>query len=326
MWSWKIGPALATGNTIVMKTAESTPLSALYVSQLVKEAGIPAGVHNIISGFGAAGAHLASHPDVAKVAFTGSTATGRKIMEMSAGSNLKKITLELGGKSPNIIFDDADLDLAVDLASAGILYNSGEVCSAGSRLYIQDTIYEKFLEKLKARIEKISVGNPFDDNTFQGAQTSKTQMDKILGYIDVGKSEGARLLTGGHRLDQPGYFVSPTVFADVTENMRVVREEIFGPIVTASKFSTVDEVVALANDSQYGLGAGIVTTNLNKAIDVSNRIHSGSVWVNCYNAFHAAVPFGGFRESGFGRELGEQGLDSYTETKAVRIKIDTNHH
>lgn len=322
MWSWKIGPALATGNTVVLKTAESTPLSALVVSQYASEVGIPAGVINIISGFGPTGAAIAKHPRIKKVAFTGSTATGRFIMKAAAESNLKKVTLELGGKSPHIIFDDADLDTAVEVAALGIFYNSGEVCSAGSRLYVQDTIYEEFINRLKARAEAISVGDPFDNETFQGSQTSKNQLDKILKYIELGKEEGARLVTGGSRLDRPGYFIAPTVFADVKEDMRIVREEIFGPVIVATKFSSVAEVVDLANNSEYGLGAGLHTEDINKAIDVASKIHSGSVWVNTYNAFHEAVPFGGFNQSGMGREMGEQSIDNYTQTKAVRIKIN----
>lgn len=325
MWSWKISPALATGNTIVLKTAESTPLSALVASELAKDVGIPAGVINVLSGYGATGAHIAQHMRIKKVAFTGSTATGRKIMEMAAASNLKKVTLELGGKSPHIIFDDADLETAVDVASLGIFYNSGEVCSAGSRLYVQEDVYDEVIERLKAKAESISVGDPFDLNTFQGAQTSKQQLDKILGYIKIGKDEGARVVTGGQRVDRPGYFVAPTIFADVNENMRIVKEEIFGPVITATKFKTVDEVVKLANNTEYGLGAGLHTNDVNKAIDVANKIHSGSVWVNTYNAFHEAVPFGGFNQSGMGREMGQQGLDNYTQVKAVRIKVDPKH-
>lgn len=325
MWSWKIGPALATGNTIVMKTAESTPLSALVASEYAKDVGIPPGVINILSGYGPTGAQIAKHMRIKKVAFTGSTATGRKIMEMAAGSNLKKVTLELGGKSPHIIFNDADLDTAVDVASLGIFYNSGEVCSAGSRLYVQEEVYDEVIERLKAKAEAIPVGDPFNLETFQGAQTSKQQLDKILGYIKVGKEEGARVVTGGERLDRPGYFVAPTIFADVNENMRIVKEEIFGPVITATKFKTVDEVVKLANNTEYGLGAGLHTTDINKAIDVSNKIHSGSVWVNTYNAFHESVPFGGFNQSGMGREMGQQGLDNYTQVKAVRMKIEPKH-
>lgn len=322
MWSWKIGPALATGNTVVLKTAEATPLSALVASRLAAEAGVPPGVINIVSGFGPAGAAIANHMKIKKVAFTGSTNTGRIIMRAAANSNLKKTTLELGGKSPNIVFADADLSKAIEMTNRGIFFNSGEVCCAGSRIYVQDTIYDKFLAGFKARAEANKVGDPFEADIFQGAQTSKMQLDKILEYVEIGKEDGATLISGGHRLDRPGYFVAPTVFADIREDMRVVKEEIFGPIVTISKFSTVDEVVELANDSDYGLAAGIHTEDLNKALDVSNRLSAGTIWINTYNNFHEAVPFGGFGQSGIGREMGEQALDNYTQTKAVRIAIE----
>ncbi|GMM37951.1 aldehyde dehydrogenase (NAD(P)(+)) [Saccharomycopsis crataegensis] len=322
MWSWKIGPALATGNTVVLKPAEATPLSALYVSQLVKEAGIPAGVVNIVPGFGGTvGERISSHPNIKKIAFTGSTATGKRIMKAAAESNLKKVTLELGGKSPNIVFDDCDVEKTVQNLVTGIFFNSGEVCCAGSRIYVQEGIYDTILEEFKKAADAIKVGNPFDSSSFQGAQTSQMQLDKILSYVDIGEKEGARIVTGGKRDGDKGYFVRPTIFADVKEDMRIVKEEIFGPIVTVSKFKTVDEVVALANDSQYGLGGGVHTTDLNKAIDVANRINSGTIWINTYNDFHYGVPFGGFGQSGIGREMGEAALDNYTQVKAVRAKI-----
>ncbi|KAF5093612.1 hypothetical protein D0Z00_003960 [Geotrichum galactomycetum] len=322
MWSWKVGPALATGNTVVLKTAESTPLSALVASKFAAEVGIPPGVLNIVSGYGKAGAALSSHMRVKKVAFTGSTNTGRSILRAAAESNLKKTTLELGGKSPNIVFADADIGKAIEMTNLGIFYNSGEVCCAGSRIYVQDTIYDKFLQELKVRSEANKVGDPFDPETFQGPQTSKTQLDKILHYIEVGKKDGATLVTGGKRLDRPGYFIAPTVFSDVKEDMQVVKEEIFGPVVTVSKFSSVDEVIELANNSEYGLAAGIHTQDVNKAIDVSNRLNAGTIWVNTYNSFHEAVPFGGYGQSGIGREMGEQALDNYTQVKAVRLAIE----
>ncbi len=322
MWSWKVGPALATGNTVVLKTAESTPLSALYVSKLVKEAGIPAGVHNIVSGFGRiAGEHLASHMKVKKVAFTGSTATGRHIMRSAANSNLKKITLELGGKSPNIIFNDADIVKSVRNVILGIFYNSGEVCCAGSRVYVQEDVYDAVLKEFQEQTDKVIVGDPFNPDTFQGAQTSQQQLDKILGYIEIGKEEGATLVAGGERVGNKGYFVKPTIFADVKEDMKIVKEEIFGPVVTISKFKTTDEVIAKANDSEYGLAAGIHTTDVNKAHDVAARLVAGTVWVNTYNDFHHQVPFGGFNQSGIGREMGQEALDNYTQVKAVRIGI-----
>ncbi|CAM9022562.1 unnamed protein product [Wickerhamomyces anomalus] len=303
MWSWKVGPALATGNTIVLKSAESTPLSALYVSQYVEQAGIPAGVLNIVSGFGKiVGEAIATHDKIKKVAFTGSTATGRHILKAAADSNLKKVTLELGGKSPNIVFNDADVSKTVQNIILGIYYNSGEVCCAGSRLYVQEGIYEELLNEFKTAAEAVKVGDPFQEDTFQ--------------------EEGARVITGGERLGTKGFFVKPTVFADVEESFRIVKEEIFGPVVTITKFSTVDEIVEKANNSSYGLAAGIHTTNLNTAIDVSNRIEAGTIWINTYNDFHHQVPFGGFKQSGIGRELGTEALDNYTQVKAVRIKLD----
>lgn len=322
MWSWKVAPALATGNTVVLKPAESTPLSALYASQLIKEAGAPKGVYNLVPGFGKiVGEAIARHNKVKKVAFTGSTATGKRILQAAAETNLKKVTLELGGKSPNIIFNDADLDKSIQNILVSIFFNSGEVCCAGSRLYVQEGIYDTVVEKLKVAIDNLKVGDPFAEDTFQGAQTSQMQLDKILGYIDIGKKEGASVISGGERIGNKGYFIKPTVFGDVTEDMRIVKEEIFGPVVALSKFKTVDEVVAKANDSEYGLAAGIHTTDLNKAIDVSNRIRAGTVWVNTYNDFHHNVPFGGFGQSGVGRELGVEALENYTQVKAVRAAI-----
>lgn len=322
MWSWKVGPALATGNTIVLKSAESTPLSALYVSQYIKEAGIPAGVVNVVSGFGKiVGEAIASHKKIKKVAFTGSTATGRHIMKAAADSNLKKVTLELGGKSPNIIFDDADLEKTVPNLLVGIFYNSGEVCCAGSRVYVQEGIYERVLEAFKAAAEGLKVGDPFDEETFQGAQTSQMQIDKILDYVKIGKDEGARVVTGGERLGDKGYFVKPTIFADVEEHFQIVKEEIFGPVLTISKFKTFDEIIEKANNSDYGLAAGIHTTSLKTAIAASNQLEAGTVWVNTYNDFDPQTPFGGFKQSGFGREMGTEAIDNYTQVKAVRMKF-----
>ncbi|GCE98786.1 aldehyde dehydrogenase (NAD(P)(+)) ald5 [Zygosaccharomyces mellis] len=326
MWSWKVGPALATGNTVVLKPAEATPLSALFASQLCQEAGIPAGVVNVIPGYGKiVGERLCKHPDVKKIAFTGSTATGRHIMK-SASDTIKKITLELGGKSPNIVFGDADLDKAVRNIAFGIFFNSGETCCAGSRVYVQDTVYDEVLEKFQAYTEALGVGDPFKEGIFQGAQTSQNQLDKILSYVQTGTDEGARVVTGGQRHGSKGFFIKPTIFADVHENMKIVREEIFGPIVTVSKFSTVDEVVSMANNSVYGLAAGIHTKDVNKAIDVSNRIRAGTIWINTYNAFHQSVPFGGFGQSGIGSEMGAAALDNYTQTKSVRMSIDKPHY
>ncbi|ODQ81528.1 hypothetical protein BABINDRAFT_32708 [Babjeviella inositovora NRRL Y-12698] len=323
MASWKLGPCLATGNVTVLKTAESTPLSALYLCNLLNEAGFPPGVVNIISGFGkTTGDVIALHPKVRKLAFTGSTATGRHIMKRAAESNLKKVTLELGGKSPNIIFNDADIAKAAQNMIIGIFYNSGEVCCAGSRIYCQSGIYDELLVEFKKAIANLKVGDPFDETTFQGSQTSQLQLDRILNYIDVGKKEGAQLITGGERIGGKGYFIKPTIFGNVHEEMRIVKEEIFGPVVTITKFETVDEVIELANNSEYGLAAGLHTEDINKAIDVSNRLKAGTVWVNTYNDFHSSVPFGGYAQSGIGREMGIEAFDNYTQVKAVRIKID----
>lgn len=322
MWAWKIAPALATGNTVVLKTAESTPLSALYVSQYIPKAGIPDGVVNIVSGFGKiVGEAITTHPKIKKVAFTGSTATGRHIYQ-NAGVNLKKVTLELGGKSPNVVFADANLKSAVQNSLLGIYYNSGEVCCAGSRLYVEESIYDDFLKEIKSASEALKVGDPFDAETFQGAQTSQNQLDKILKYVEIGKNEGATLITGGERIGDKGYFVRPTIFADVEESMRIVKEEIFGPVVTVTKFKTIDELIEKANDSEYGLAAGIHTSNINTAIQVSNRLNAGTVWINTYNDFHHCVPFGGFNASGIGREMGSEALDNYTQVKAVRVKLE----
>ena len=322
MWAWKIAPALVTGNTVVLKTAESTPLSALYASKYIPQAGIPPGVINIVSGFGKiVGEAITNHPKIKKVAFTGSTATGRHIYQ-SAAAGLKKVTLELGGKSPNIVFADAELKKAVQNIILGIYYNSGEVCCAGSRVYVEESIYDKFIEEFKAASESIKVGDPFDESTFQGAQTSQMQLNKILKYVDIGKNEGATLITGGERLGSKGYFIKPTVFGDVKEDMRIVKEEIFGPVVTVTKFKSADEVINMANDSEYGLAAGIHTSNINTALKVADRVNAGTVWINTYNDFHHAVPFGGFNASGLGREMSVDALQNYLQVKAVRAKLD----
>ncbi|EPB82565.1 aldehyde dehydrogenase [Mucor circinelloides 1006PhL] len=314
MLGWKLGPALATGNTVVVKTSEMTPLSALKVCQLVVEAGFPPGVINIITGYGAvAGDALARHMKVSKIAFTGSTGVGRRIMQAAAESNLKKVTLELGGKSPNIIFDDADLDQAVRWAHKGIFFNHGQCCCAGSRIYVQESIHDKFLEKFKEYTSQTKLGNPHDDDTFQGPQVSQTQFDRIMSYIESGKEQGATCYMGGKRWGDEGYFIEPTVFTDVKEDMTIVREEIFGPVVTVSKFKDVDDVLKMALDTEYGLAAAVFTKDTARAIDVSNRLQSGTVWVNCYNELDYNTPFGGFRQSGIGRENGEYALDNYIQ-------------
>lgn len=321
LMTWKLAPAAATGNTMVFKSAEATPLSALYVAQLCKEAGFPPGVVNVVTGLGkTVGDAICTHDKVSKISFTGSTAVGKHIMK-TASTSLKKVTLELGGKSPNIIFKDADIDSAVSNIMTGIFYNTGEVCCAGSRVYIQEDIYDEVISALVKRLDSVKIGNPFDESTHMGAQNSKAQFDKILKYIDIGKSEGAEIITGGARHGDKGFFVKPTVFGNVSESMQIVREEIFGPVVTATKFKTVDEVIAWANDSNYGLAAGIHSKDINNVIHVANSLKAGTVWVNTYNDFHHSVPFGGFKQSGFGREMGEESLDSYTQVKAVRMKI-----
>lgn len=323
MFTWKVTAALVTNNTIVLKTSETTPLSALYVCKLIQENNIlPAGVLNVVNGFGKiTGNAITDHPGIKKVAFTGSTATGKLIMGRAANT-LKKITLELGGKSPHIIFDDANVDKALASVVAGIYYNSGEVCCAGSRLYVQEGIYDEFVAKfVDYANNQVKVGNPFDEEVLQGAQNSVNQLDKILKYVEIGKQEGATLLAGGERLPQKGFFVKPTIFGDVKEDMRIVKEEIFGPVITVSKFKTVDEVVKLANDSEYGLAAGIQSEDVNKIHDVARRLKAGTVWANTYNDFHHMVPFGGFGASGIGREMGRDVLDNYLQTKAVRIGI-----
>jgi len=322
MWSWKIGPAIAAGNTVVIKTAEQTPLSALLAATLIKEAGFPPGVINVISGFGkVAGAAISSHMDIDKVAFTGSTVVGRQIMKAAASSNLKKVTLELGGKSPNIVFDDADIDNAISWVNFGIFFNHGQCCCAGSRIYVQEGIYDKFLQRFKERAQNNAVGDPFDQKTFQGPQVSQVQFDRIMSYIDAGKQAGATVEIGGNRKGDKGFFIEPTIFSNVTEDMKIVQEEIFGPVCSISKFSTKEEAIKLGNSTTYGLAAALHTKNLNTALEVSNALKAGTVWVNTYNTLHHQLPFGGFKESGIGRELGEAALDNYVQTKTVSIRL-----
>ncbi|XP_034730806.1 aldehyde dehydrogenase, mitochondrial-like [Etheostoma cragini] len=322
MQAWKLGPALATGNTVVMKVAEQTPLTALYVASLIKEVGFPEGVVNIVPGMGpSAGAAIASHMDVDKLAFTGSTEVGHLIQKASGSSNLKKVTLELGGKSPNIVLSDADMEDAVEQSHFALFFNQGQCCCAGSRTFVQADIYDEFLERSAERARRRVVGNPFDLKTEQGPQVDEEQFNKILGYISSGKREGAKLMCGGGVAADRGYFIQPTVFGDVQDNMTIAREEIFGPVMQILKFKTLEEVVTRANDSKYGLAAAVFTKDIDKAHYVSNALRAGTVWINCYDVFGAQAPFGGYKASGNGRELGEYGLDNYTEVKTVTIKV-----
>jgi aldehyde dehydrogenase (NAD+) len=323
MAAWKLGPALATGCTVVLKPAEQTPLTALRLGEILIEAGLPPGVVNIVPGFGpTAGAAIASHMDVDKVAFTGSTEVGKKIMRSAAESNLKRVSLELGGKAPNIVFADADLNHAVSGALQGIFFNQGEVCCAGSRLFVEDAIHDEFLEKLLNRTEQLIQGDPLNPQTQIGAQVSAEQYKKILDYIEKGKSEGATLRTGGTPgSPAKGYFVKPTIFDDVQDNMQIAREEIFGPVVATLSFRNVDELVKRANDTVYGLSAGVWTRDISKAHRLAKEVKAGTIWINCYNVFDAASPFGGFKQSGFGRELGIHALELYTSIKSVWVSL-----
>jgi aldehyde dehydrogenase (NAD+) len=322
MQAWKLAPALATGNTVVLKPAEQTPLSALRIGELAVEAGFPPGVVNILPGYGpTAGAAIARHMDVDKVAFTGSTEVGHLVMEAAAQSNLKRVSLELGGKSPNIVFADADMDEAIEGAHFALFFNHGQCCTAGSRLFVEEKCYDEFVERSVARAGQRVVGDPFDKKTDQGPQVDQTQMEKILSYIEAGKQEGASLLAGGKRVGEQGYFVEPTVFAGVEDNMKIAREEIFGPVMSIIKFKNVEEVVKRANATVYGLAAAVWTRDIGKAHAIANNVRAGTVWVNCYNVFDAGAPFGGFKQSGIGRELGEYGLHHYTEVKTVTMKL-----
>jgi aldehyde dehydrogenase (NAD+) len=322
MQAWKLAPALATGNTVVMKTAEQTPLSALRVGELIVEAGFPAGVVNILSGYGpTAGAAIAYHHDIDKVAFTGSTEVGHLIMEAAAKSNLKRVTLELGGKSPNIVFADANIDAAIQAAHEAIFFNQGQCCSAGSRLFVEAKIYDQFVNRSVEAARQRTVGDPFDPNTQQGPQVDQEQFNRVMSYIESGKREGAQMLYGGNRVGDRGYFITPTVFADVRDEMKIAQEEIFGPVMSIIKFQDVEEVIQRANNTMYGLAAAVWTQDITKAHAIANNVRAGTVWVNCYDVFDAAAPFGGFKQSGMGRELGEYGLQQYTEIKTVTVKL-----
>src|SRR5215472_11746198 len=318
MQAWKLAPALATGNTVVLKPAEQTPLTALRVGELILEAGFPEGVVNLLPGYGpTAGAAIARHADVDKVAFTGSTEVGHLIMEAAAKSNLKRITLELGGKSPNVVFADADLDKAIEGSHFALFFNQGQCCCAGSRLFVERKAYDEFVDRSVDRAKRRTVGDPFNPNTEQGPQVDQDQFNKVMSYIEAGKREGASLKCGGTRVGDKGYFVAPTVFADVGDNMKIAQEEIFGPVMSIIPFDSIDEVVQRANNTMYGLAAAVWTRDIAKAHAIAGSVRAGTVWVNCYDVFDAGAPFGGFKQSGIGRELGEYGLQQYTEVKTV---------
>lgn len=318
---WKIAPALATGCTVILKPAEQTPLSALYLAKLIEEVGFPKGVINIINGFGkTAGNALVQHPQVSKIAFTGSTPVGKAIMK-EAADTMKRVTLELGGKSPNIILPDADLDKAIPGVFSGIMVNQGQVCCAGSRVFIPDHLYDHVVNKLVDYAKAVKLGNGLDKTTEMGPLISEKQQEIVTSYVNKGVEEGASLLIGGEKLGK-GYFVKPTVFADVRDEMTIAKEEIFGPVVVAMPYSSLDEVVSRANNSPYGLAAGLWTENLKNAHTISRKLKAGTVWVNCYNLTNAAVPFGGYKQSGFGREMGSYALENYTEVKSVWVNLD----
>ena len=317
MAAWKLGPALTTGCTVVLKPAEQTPLTALRLAELVAEAGVPAGVVNVVPGFGeTAGAALAAHGDVDKVAFTGSTEVGKLIVAAAGATNLKKLTLELGGKSPNIVFDDAE-DGAIEGAANAIFFNHGQCCVAGSRLFVQESRFDEVVDGVAEIAKSIKLGSGLDPSTQMGPLVSEEQFQRVSGFLESGRTDGATALAGGGRHGDRGYFIEPTVLTNTRPDMKVVREEIFGPVVVAAPFSSLDQIAAEANDSEYGLGAGIWTRDISKAHALAKKLRAGTVWINCYNVFDASLPFGGYKQSGWGREMGAEVLNNYTEVKAV---------
>ncbi|KAN0019118.1 hypothetical protein ACTFIU_002320 [Dictyostelium citrinum] len=325
---WKLGPALAAGCTVVAKSSEFTPLTALYLCELIKEAGFPPGVFNLVSGLGSTvGNALSHHMDIDKISFTGSTVTGRKIMEGAAKSNLKPVTLELGGKSPNIFFADCDIEHCVNAAKDYVFSNNSQNCCFSSRFFVHESIHDAFLASFTEKIKQLKVGDPYDESNHLGPLVSKQQHDRVLGYIEKGKSEGAKCHLGGvkHQIHGKGYFVQPTIFTNVTDDMTICKEEIFGPVVVILPFKTVDEVIKRANNTTYGLAAGIWTKDISLALNVSNKLKAGSVWVNNYDNCLPQVPFGGFKQSGIGRDLSEYAIQSYLSIKAVTISHKTLH-
>jgi aldehyde dehydrogenase (NAD+) len=321
MVAWKWGPALAAGCTIVMKPAEQTPLTCLRMARLAQKAGIPDGVINVVPGYGeTAGAAIVKHPGIDKVAFTGSGETAQLIMR-DAATTLKRLTFELGGKSPNIVFADSDLEAAVAGSHFGLYFNQGQCCCAGSRLFVEEKVYDKFIDRIQSMNKSRKLGDPFDPDTEQGPQVDQAQFDKVMHYIGVGQKEGAQMLTGGSRWGNRGYYIEPTLFTGVTDDMAIAKDEIFGPVMSILKFKNLDEIVERANNTTYGLAAAVWTRDVAKAHYLANKIRAGTVWVNCYDVFDAAAPFGGFKMSGMGRELGERGLDAYTEWKTVTVSL-----
>ena len=324
MAAWKLGPALCCGNTVVLKPAEQTPLSALYLATLIKEAGFPPGVVNVVNGYGSeAGAALVKHPDVDKIAFTGSTSTGKEVMKMASGT-MKNITLETGGKSPLIVFEDADLEQATAWSHGGIMSNQGQICTATSRILVQEPVYDRFVELFKTAVTNVSVlGDPFEDSTYQGPQVTRAQYERVLGYIQSARDEGATVAMGGEAAPQngKGFFIAPTIFTDVKPSMKIYREEIFGPCVSIVPFRTEAEALEMANDTTYGLGAAVFTKDLVRAHRVAREIEAGMVWVNSSNDSDFRVPFGGAKQSGIGRELGEAGLAAYSNLKSIHVNL-----